>query len=76
LLENIEKPITLNSLIDEEEILVNTSIERELIYNIEHAIHHMAIIQIAVKHYFKYIDLNKNFGIAYATIKHHEKCAQ
>lgn len=76
LVEEKEQLIVLNSLINDEEILVKTSIERELIYNIEHAIHHMAIIQIAVNHYFKYISLDKNFGIAYATIKHKETCAQ
>lgn len=75
-IEEKEQPMILSSLINDEEILVNTSIERELIYNIEHAIHHMAIIQIAVNHYFKYISLDKNFGIAYATIKHIETCAQ
>lgn len=75
-IEEKEQPMILSSLINDEEILVNTSLERELIYNIEHAIHHMAIIQIAVNHYFKYISLDKNFGIAYATIKHIETCAQ
>lgn len=76
LIEEKEQLIVLSSLINDEEILVNTSIERELIYNIEHAIHHMAIIQIAVNHYFKYISLDNNFGIAYATIKHKDSCAQ
>lgn len=72
----INSPITLNTLINNNEILVQTSVERELVYNIEHAIHHMAIIQIACKHCFSYIKLDKNFGVAYATIQYNNSCAQ
>jgi hypothetical protein len=68
--------IHLNSLIDKEEVLVKTSIEREFVYNIEHAIHHMAILQIASKHYFDYMNLEENFGIAYSTIQYNNTCAQ
>lgn len=75
--ENNSKEIDLNSLIDCEEILVKSSVEREFLYNIEHAIHHMAILQIACKHYFEYIHLDKNFGIAYSTIQYNNnKCVQ
>jgi len=49
------------------DIIVNTSIGRELAYNIEHSIHHMAIIQICIKHYFHYVQLDENFGVAFST---------
>lgn len=74
--QNDSKEININSLIDSEEILVKSSVEREFVYNIEHAIHHMAILQIACKHYFGYINLDKNFGIAYSTIQYNNTCAQ
>lgn len=48
-------------------VVLNTSITREVAYNIEHAIHHMAILQIAVKNYFPNIKLPADFGVAYAT---------
>ena len=48
---------------------INTSLERELVYNIEHAIHHMAIIRIAIEKEFTDIKLNDDFGIAYSTIR-------
>ena len=48
---------------------LDTSLQRELVYNIEHAIHHMAIIRIAIEQDFPSIKLDKNFGIAYSTIK-------
>lgn len=53
-----------------------SSYKRELIYNIEHAIHHMAIIKIAVTTAFPDVTLPDNFGIAYSTIQYKEQCAQ
>jgi hypothetical protein len=57
---------------------VRTTYFRELAYNIEHAVHHFAIIAIAVKNELKHIRLAENFGIAYSTVKFQEsqKCAQ
>jgi hypothetical protein len=76
LIENKEIQITLNTTINDDEVIVKSSLERELVYNIEHAIHHMAIIQIACKHSFEYIKLDKNFGVAYATIQYNSACVQ
>ena len=49
---------------------IHTNEERELVYNIEHAIHHMAIIRIALHHSFSHIEISQNFGYAYSTLKH------
>lgn len=55
----------------------HTSFNRELIYNIEHAIHHMAIIKIAMAASFPGLRVPKNFGVAYSTVKfREEQCAQ
>jgi len=48
---------------------VKTSLDRELVYNIEHAIHHMAIIRIAVENELKSVNLDQHFGVAYSTIR-------
>ncbi len=53
-------------------ITLVTSLNRELIYNIEHAVHHMAIIQIAIKAN-NLVDLPAHFGLAYSTLKHQMK---
>jgi len=45
-----------------------TSLNREIWYNIEHAIHHMAIIRIAVSAQFSHINIPKEFGVAYSTL--------
>jgi len=58
-------------------ICVKTSLYRELAYNLEHSIHHQALIRIAVME----MDLNKllrsDFGVAPSTIRYRtSSCAQ
>lgn len=53
-------------------VWVQTSFYRELLYNIEHAIHHLALIRVAVID----LDLNPpdpNFGMAYSTIQYRKE---
>jgi hypothetical protein len=51
---------------------VNTTFNRELTYLMEHTIHHLAIINIAVKAEFQNIILPSNFGVAYSTIQYNK----
>jgi hypothetical protein len=44
-------------------------LERELVYNIEHTIHHMAIIKIAANNLYGY-QLPADFGVASSTLKY------
>ena len=55
---------------NEDAIKINSSVGRELAYNIEHAIHHMAIIKIAVQTLFPNVKLAENFGVAYSTVRY------
>lgn len=66
------------SLNKEEPFEIITSYYRELQYNIEHAIHHMAIIKIAIISEFSDVQIPEGFGIAYSTIKYEKEktCAQ
>ncbi len=56
---------------------VSTTLERELVYNIEHTIHHLALIKIGLNIVLPSLELPKNFGIAPSTIKYQnsQKCA-
>lgn len=54
-------------------ISLNTTLERELIYNIEHAIHHMAIIKIGIQVVAPEISLPSDFGIAASTIRYRQE---
>ncbi|WNJ18657.1 hypothetical protein [Pontibacter sp. G13] len=49
---------------------VPTTLERELIYNIEHAIHHMAMIRIGLKFVDPQISLPTEFGLAPSTLRY------
>ena len=60
-------------LTDESTNKINSSYKRELAYNIEHAIHHMAIIKSIIVENFRNIRLPENFGIAISTVKYRNK---
>lgn len=69
----VDQPLTLSANYDLNENkpeLMKTSFFRELQYNIEHAIHHMAIIKIACKQAYSHLNLPENFGVAYSTIRY------
>jgi hypothetical protein len=54
-------------------VAVPSSFARELHYNIEHAIHHLALIQIAIRAEFPQVTLPPNFGVAYSTIANQQR---
>lgn len=56
----------------EESIEMSTNYFRELTYNIEHAVHHMAIMKIGIREVANYITLPADFGIAASTVRYHE----
>jgi hypothetical protein len=51
-------------------VTISTNYFRELTYNIEHAIHHMAIMKIGVREIAPYIPLDENFGVAVSTVRY------
>jgi len=56
---------------------IDTTFERELVYNIEHAIHHMALIKIGLRVVAPQMQLPPDFGVAPSTIKYQQSvCAQ
>jgi uncharacterized damage-inducible protein DinB len=57
---------------ENESVEISSNLSRELAYNIEHAIHHMAIVQIAVRNSFPDLHLPNNFGVAVSTLKHQD----
>ena len=51
---------------------IPTNFFRELLYNIEHCIHHQALIKVAFNEIKMSHLLNKNFGIASSTVQYRE----
>jgi len=54
----------------DQKITIDTNFERELAYNIEHTIHHLAIVKQAFREICRYIQLPEYFGIASSTIRY------
>lgn len=50
--------------------LVHTSLMRELVYNIEHTVHHMAMIRIGLREIATYVQSDDDLGIAASTIRY------
>ena len=48
---------------------------REVMYNLEHAIHHHALIKIGIRH-LTTIELPESFGVAPSTMQYRKACAQ
>jgi hypothetical protein len=69
------KNIELQQLIDGEEITIQSNYNRELLYNLEHCIHHQALIKVALLQ-CNNISIDVNFGVARSTIEYRKKCVQ
>ena len=73
-----DKGLILESNYDEhsnEVIAIKSNYYREVIYNLEHTVHHMALIRVGVTE-VSGIKLPEGFGVASSTIKYRKECAQ
>lgn len=64
----LEVGYDLNS---DESVSIETNYFRELVYNIEHAVHHMAMMKIGIREAAPYVQLPHDFGVAPSTIRYH-----
>jgi hypothetical protein len=69
------KNLELQQIIDGVIVKIQSNYHRELLYNLEHCIHHQALIKVAVLQY-KNIVVDENFGVARSTIEYRKQCAQ
>ncbi len=77
-LENFskDKNLVLVSTLQDIQVKTPSSLSRELLYALEHAVHHMAIIKIGLLIGCPQIQLPKNFGVADSTIQYRDQCVQ
>ena len=66
------KNLTMHQTVGTISLEIPTNFFRELLYNIEHCIHHQALIKVAFNEIKMSHLLNKNFGIAPSTIQYRE----
>jgi hypothetical protein len=74
-LKSENKTIYLEQQIDGLSIRIQSSYYRELLYNLEHCIHHQALIKVVVLQ-LKNVSVNENFGVARSTIEYRKQCVQ
>lgn len=73
-----DKPLVLEACYDdlcENPIRIPTNYFREIAYNLEHTIHHMALIRVGINEVTK-LQLPEDFGVASSTVKYRKQCAQ
>ncbi len=54
--------------------LIATNFFRELLYNLEHAVHHQALIKVGLRD-FPHIEVDGRFGVADSTLEYRGQCA-
>lgn len=74
-LEKENKNLKLQTELNNFEGRLETNYYRELMYNIEHCVHHQAILKIAFLILGKQ-NLVENFGVAKSTINYRSKCVR
>ena len=75
-LSTIDKPnkeLSLQHNCFSVEELLPTNYFRELLYNLEHSIHHQALIKVALYN-FPHIKISNSFGVAPSTLEYRKKC--
>lgn len=78
ILARVDKPnktLQLQQIVDGEVLLIDSNYQRELLYNLEHCIHHQALIKVAILQ-LNTIKVDENFGVARSTIEYRKQCAQ
>lgn len=74
-LKSENKILFLEQHIDGLTMSIQSNYYRELIYNLEHCVHHQALIKVAVLQ-FDNVAVDDNFGVARSTIQYRKQCAQ
>ena len=73
-IKNPNEPLLLSvSYYTDNQDFIETNFMREIVYLVEHSIHHYALIRIGLQENFTEIIIPKNFGVAYSTINHKEE---
>ncbi|MDR6805002.1 putative damage-inducible protein DinB [Dyadobacter sp. BE34] len=74
-LDKENKALLLTTATDQTCFQVATNYERELVYNLEHAVHHMALMKIGIGT-LTALQLPESFGVASSTVRYRQaQCA-
>lgn len=68
--ESVELKLVQSYQESSQPIEVESNVLRELVYNLEHAVHHMALIRIGIKEVKPNLILDESFGVANSTMRY------
>ena len=74
-IEKENKDLILESVFFDVISRINTNYFREIIYNLEHCIHHQALIRVAIEECTD-LQLPESFGVAPSTLLYRERVLQ
>ncbi len=74
-LEKPNKSIKISYELAGKESCLDSNYFREVMYNLEHTIHHQALIKVGIKQ-FSDQEVPESFGVAPSTIQYRKACAQ
>jgi len=74
-LQQADKPVNIFCGTDDNSVCIESNYYREVLYNLEHCIHHQALIKVALLT-IKNINIDGGFGVAPSTLQHRQQCAQ
>lgn len=69
-LNSDDTKLILNQCYGDQNFEIPTTLNRELVYNIEHAVHHLALIRVGLKEIKPSLKLDECFGLASSTLKY------
>lgn len=73
-LERPDKVLELSGEFGAQGFGIPSNYQRELLYNLEHCIHHLALIRPALRE-LGWTEIPESFGVAPSTIAHRKSCA-
>ena len=74
-LKSENKLLFIEQLIDGLTMRIQSNYYRELLYNLEHCVHHQALIKVAVLQ-LENVEIADDFGVARSTIEYRKQCVQ
>lgn len=74
-LEQPDKTVKIFCNAEDSSICIESNYYREVLYNLEHCIHHQALIKVALLQ-IKDLQISAGFGVAPSTLQYREQCAR
>jgi hypothetical protein len=74
-LEQPDKQLKIFCGADDNAVCIESNYNREVLYNLEHCIHHQALIKVALLT-IKNLNIDEGFGVAPSTLQYRQQCAQ